>query len=692
MLFLATPHHGSDMAAFLYTTLQLALTPRAYIDDLRANSIAIKRINGAFSHYASKLTLWSFYETQPLRLTLFRKLIVEEHSAVLNYPYEKRTPVNADHRSICKFESSTDPNYLIIRNAICVVIGSVLGQKAPASPHTTHPELQQPQPHHDRDQMRIIREFLKYEEDPYDDLIAVEDARLAGTCQWFFRCGSFLKWKNGQEDTPGIYWLKGAPGSGKSVLAGSIIGDLEESARSYFFFKDGHEKQSRLCYCLRSLAFQMASVSSEVRQAIIEIWKRDTKLDCDSSGVIWRKIFVSGIFTCSLKGHFWVIDGIDECDDISPLFDSMLGKLRHTLDIRILFTSRNDSELTLAFQELGNGRVLFDELLAGDNSADIWKYIDQKSRVLHASNEESRLELVSEIFNKTQGSFLWTVSILRELSQAYGDREIRQVLNEVPSGMEGFYTRILKKVMGTIKNKEVMRGILLWVACAARPLTVQALQDALEIGLKKEVPNLEERIRTIFGQLLSIDTSGRIRVFHLTVMEFLSRGDLIQDAFIDGSEAHTQIARSCLLCLSGSDFRSLPRTQSSSAVSKPQRMEFSKYACESFSDHLSRASPDSNELFHLVDSFLQGNILSWIEYIAYAGDVSFLFQVSKDLERYYTACVIARRSPLEMHILKSWIADLIRIAMGFSQALLLCPSAIYAQIGPFCPTESAIHR
>ena len=118
MFFLATPHRGSDSAKLLNNMLQIASSSRTYVADLERGSAAIQSINDEFRNYSADLILWSFYETQKLKLGLISTLIVDPDSATLGYRAEKQMPMNADHRSICKFETEMDQNYVTIRNAL----------------------------------------------------------------------------------------------------------------------------------------------------------------------------------------------------------------------------------------------------------------------------------------------------------------------------------------------------------------------------------------------------------------------------------------------------------------------------------------------------------------------------------------------------------------------------------------------
>lgn len=125
MFFLATPHRGSDAAKLLKNILQIVYSSRAYVEDLVRNSGAIQSINDEFRKYSADIGLWSFYETQKMNIGGFNALIVDPDSATLGYREERQVPMEADHRSICKFETSSDPNYVILRNALAFTVNEI---------------------------------------------------------------------------------------------------------------------------------------------------------------------------------------------------------------------------------------------------------------------------------------------------------------------------------------------------------------------------------------------------------------------------------------------------------------------------------------------------------------------------------------------------------------------------------------
>lgn len=120
IVFLGTPHRGSDYASYLKNLLRMspAHSTRHYISSLEKSSSALAKVNDTFRHHADQLLLYSFFETKPITFGLGNSaFIVTKESAVLGYPKERVCLLNGDHRSICKFSSPSDPNYISLTEA-----------------------------------------------------------------------------------------------------------------------------------------------------------------------------------------------------------------------------------------------------------------------------------------------------------------------------------------------------------------------------------------------------------------------------------------------------------------------------------------------------------------------------------------------------------------------------------------------
>lgn len=546
-----------------------------------------------------------------------------------------------------------------------------------------------------RVQLEKLRMFLGVAEPPEEDLACVEEVRMAGTCEWLFAKDTYRAWANFTLNTPSILWVKGQPAAGKSVLAGYAINQLQKSdaSCSYFFFKHSDKSKSRLAACLRSLAFQMACTNDHARKKLLGIQKEDTKFDKDDERIVWRKLFSAGIFETQFSRHYWVIDGLDECENHSKFFDPMLARLNEATPLRILITSRETPELQKHLMNIGLDRFHFVMISAVDTLPDIKLFAETKAKSLVVLEGNKRASLVEKIMAKSKGSFLWTNLVMNELASCYSEEAIRQVLDEVPRDMEPLYQRILQAMSQATRGKRLANAILTWATCATRPLRTNELVGALRIDVGENLLDMEMTITALCGQLVTVDRYGKIQMVHETAREFLLLEGLESEFAIKAKESHTQMARVCLTYLTGFEMKPpLGKKRGPAASGSKKRTEFSRYACEAFSYHLCRAEPFRNDIMILLDKFFEANVQSWIEAIAQTQDLTLLIRTARNLREYSDLHYADPPIPqTEMRTIKGWATDLVRIAAKFAGPLIASPSAIYSLIPPFCPSESMVH-
>lgn len=543
-------------------------------------------------------------------------------------------------------------------------------------------------------QLKDLESYLGVLDKFDSDLATAQEARLSGTCEWFSTKNAFLDWKNFGQLAPTVLWIGAKPAAGKSILAGYAFDHLQKERKksSFFFFKYGDKSKSRLGACLRSLAFQMACSDFAVRQKLLEMQRDNIKFDRDNERTIWRKLFLSGIFKTTFSSHYWIIDALDECVNPLALFDLILNNLESSMPLRVLITSRITGDLKESFKSLSPRRYQLQQISTADTLPDIKLLVQSKAKAFHLQNEDDRTALVEKILQKSNGSFLWTILVVNELSKCYSQKDINQVLDDVPSDMKPWYQRTLETMSQNTRGRKLARAILIWATCATRPLSLMELDIALKLDVNETCHGLEQTITALCGQLVAIDRLDRVQMVHETAREFLLDANLNSELAIKPMEAHTRIAKACLIHLTRDEMKP-PRTgrcQSSIAI---KRGEFSQYACTTFSYHLANANPRSNDLLSLVDKFLKLNVLSWIEIIAQTQDLILFIRVAKHLRSYLNACS-TERSPLsrEVSLIRGWTTDLIRITAKFADALVLSPSAIYSLVLPFCPTASSVYK
>ncbi|KAL8347465.1 hypothetical protein RB601_003101 [Gaeumannomyces tritici] len=659
--FLATPHRGADSAKTLRNLLKVAYD-RAYVADLERNSGAIQVINDEFRHCSDGLELWSFFETQNMKP--FSSCIVDSESAVLGYGEEKQIPLRADHRSICKFDTTRDVNYIEIRNALASTIAGLTA--VTTSLHSGGR----------RDRVKELKKFLDVPDVVDDDLFIVSEARLDSTCQWVSQKESFTAWRNATSAGRRALWLKGKPASGKSVLSGYVIEQLRGSGQacSYFFFKHGDKSKSHLGRCLRSLAFQMGSSIAAAADAILQLQSDGLRLEHMDDRSLWRILFLSAILPLVTTRHHWVIDALDECSSASlEVFEAILSHMDDAASLRVLITSRDTAELGRVSNSIPASFVRIETISVTDTLPDVRSLVESKMKVL-AVDTEDKHTLSDKIVDKSKGSFLWTSLIHKELSGCHSKNEIESILEEVPRGMESLYSRTLDSMSRVPRGKELSKAILRWATYS--------------------FPSLEDSITALCGQLVVVDKFGKVQMVHETAREFLMGANHDSEFSTEKERAHTRLAQICLIYLSGMEMKPpRPHRRHGHAKKATTKLDFAIYACTAWSYHLARADPRATDLLDTLELFFKSNVLTWVEAIAELGDLNQLIRTSKSLGKYLGACA-AERSPLEPRIqmLRQWTADLTRLPAMFANALTALPSAIFSLIPPFCPNNSMIHQ
>ena len=526
-----------------------------------------------------------------------------------------------------------------------------------------------------------------------NDLSAVQDCRIPGTCEWILKKEYYTDWKDRRHDAPPVLWMSGQPGTGKSVLAGFVVDDLKRSnmACSYHFFAPDDSTKSGLNACLRSLVFQMASVDPGVADALLKLQEDRVKVDHENDRRLWRYFFVSGALRAATRPHYWVIDALDECVDVAPFLDTMLLKMDMGTQFRVLITSRETPELCRLFSTLQHRQV---RISVADTGSDIARLVAAKRKEL-IEHQDSRAALPEKrIIAKSKGSFLWTRLVLDELSPDSTEEQIERVLCEMPRAMAASYSRSLRAMNQAARGRELAKAILAWVTCAMRPLTLRELGFALEMDLKERFHSLEDAIRILCGQFVTVDERGEVQMVHETARDFLLDGELDSEFAIDGTEAHTRIITTCLEYLTSHDLKP-PRTgrnEPNSLQLGPEKTGLLAYASEAFSFHLAKSDPAAEHVFTLLEKFLKLNVLAWIEYLAEKKNLGLILRTASDLEAYADSCMMeSSHLSHDMQTLRFWCVNLRRLADEFADTLSASPSAIYSLIPSYSfPAGSAI--
>ncbi|KAH8653539.1 hypothetical protein BX600DRAFT_515806 [Xylariales sp. PMI_506] len=680
IVFLSTPHRGSDFADILNRILQVSLVsaPKEYINNLSRNSAALQRINETFRHLVSGLNIVSFYETQttPIGFEGNRIMVVDRDSSILGYPGEVSKGLDADHHTVCKYDSRNDPSYLTVRNYIRMQLTKVFPiPKTRSKASSVSISLAD---------IRELEKACAISEPPDSDYISFRDRWTDGTCDWILSNSPFRRWVDDQDKAPRLLWLQGGAGCGKSVMASFIINHLVENQKScqYAFVRFGDQQKRSLSMMFRLLAFQIALVwpafHHEIGKILNSLKRKAEPL------TIWQRVFKTILFQMDFPTPlYWVIDGMDESENSRVGIKILSEALSIRAPLRIIILSRKVPEMDAEFRKIPID-AKWDIVSFDGHSEDFLFFIEKELEWTEIPS--FREQIIAQLLDKSQGNFLWLRLTVDRINRCRTTESVILALQELPTGMEELYDRMGSSIL---EQEPVDRfltiRILAWVTCALRPLTVDELTEALEIQSQAR------SINDSCAGFVTIDSYANVALIHQTASDYLLN---CQDKkyFIDKRVSHENIFLRSLKSLMS---RTLRRD-----VTKETTSPFLKYIITHWSIHLISSSSTSDEAIAALVRFLRSpNVLIWIHAVVKARYINILVQTSSNLAAFAQKIGVsdAKSLPLERHrdeqeFIEAWATDLAKITGKFGSQLMHMPDSIYKIIPPFCPPESVIYR
>ncbi|KAN0104101.1 WD40 repeat-like protein [Hyaloscypha variabilis] len=688
IIFLATPHRGTNLADTLNRILQASFVSNSkqYITDLAQNSFILQKLNEQFRHVAPKLDIVSFYETRPTPIG-FKKnsmMVVEKDSSVMGYPGEISKSLDADHHGVCKYESTVDPSYVTVRNVLKSLVSKILlSGKRRSSIQSVNL----------KEELQALEAILAISERPDVDYIFFRDRWAAGTCEWILQNTSYLDWLHSPGIEPQILWLHGGAASGKSILSSFIVNNLVEMGLScqYFFIRFSDHNKRTLTTILRSLAFQLAQVFPAFCQRIAQLSDESISLENADARTIWQRVFKSILFKMEIeKPIYWIIDGLDESDTPRTVIKLLSEVSSVAIPFRILLVSRKTQELQSSFQKLPSELGL--RVISSDegHSEDFRRFVDQELEV--SGTAEFKEEVKQRILKGARGNFLWMHLAIQKINGCHREADVEKALQQLPPGMEALYGRMAQSIadMQSETDKALSESILAWVTCSLRPLTVGELSQAMEKDTA-EILDFQRSIVGLCGGFVVVDNSSNIEMVHQTAREYLlSNPD--SPFKVNRRAAHEKIFMRCLNCLMTFGLRA--------KIARNTTPEFLGYAATSWFSHLSSSPVGSKSVLAILMKFFKGaSLLTWIQFLAQNRQLRALVQATTHLTSFAIKRreLDAERSPLERRIaeseiIESWAVDLVKIVGKFGTNLLRSPESIHKSVPPFCPKDSITYQ
>lgn len=381
-------------------------------------------------------------------------------------------------------------------------------------------------------------------------------SHVAGTGAWLTSSDVYQKWLNGDEH--GLLWIKGIPGSGKSVMAAKLIHDLAQSNPAspvlFFFFRQiidaNHEPQA----LLRDWLDQILSYSPPLQKQLKAYVEAGRSLESISTEDLWKHLRLA--FASLPDKVFCVADALDEIDRGHDEFIQALGKLGHWRPkrVKVLITSRPVPSVEVPLRAIHGLHIRLQETLVDMDISTYVHFVLSKSDIPKTDWDT----IVNAVPGRANGLFLYAKLAM----DAFIERgaNIAAVLSKLPSDLNTLYTDLLNEHAARSGVPEsIQRLILQAVTHATRPLRLLELAEMIRVGSPdgsvRDIRATKDLIRIACGPLLEILPDETISVIHHSFTEYLkgttrsNESPPIGYAVLEMGPSHAQLALQCLLYL-----------------------------------------------------------------------------------------------------------------------------------------------
>jgi hypothetical protein len=251
------------------------------------------------------------------------------------------------------------------------------------------------------------------------DLSTALGRKTATTCSWLTDHKYFQQWRNSESESP-FLWIRGGPGTGKTILMASAIHHLEEFLES----QADTDLSPPLLYFLcnnKGNDPQRTQVEAIFRSLLFQLWQLTEKGPTISS---WEEAFNAsgGPHACDLDQMrqllhdvinnfpmlYVSIDAIDESSDPQQLVEELRQLTERTkVTVKILFSSRPLEESLTEVESIPNDIPTI-EVSRNETTKDLDCYVrTQVERTFKnwRIDNKMRMKIISTLIEKADGMY-----------------------------------------------------------------------------------------------------------------------------------------------------------------------------------------------------------------------------------------------------------------------------------------------
>lgn len=354
---------------------------------------------------------------------------------------------------------------------------------------------------------------------------------------WLFE--AIEQWRTAVDRTSRLFWIKGAPGVGKSAFAAHLAhyskGKVIAAEFCQYDKLDHRDAKRIVC----TLAFQIATRLPDYRKLLLVL--RDIRdLGGKEPGELFNYLLADPLCHVIGGGHerfLIVIDALDEAgaDGHNELVEMLASNAQFFPDwIGIVVTSRPESHVVAPLQGL-NPVVL--DTTSESNRADIRNYVQRELAPILRGRPDSAY-LVEQIIDQSEGVFLYAERFCAEV------RDGRISLDrpaQFPPGLGGIYYQYFRRQFPDLETyRETVRPALRVILAAPVPLPVVILK-VLFGWAKEELYDFTRPLASLLPVMTEDDTEA-IRPYHKSLADWLADDDRAGQYYVSVEAGHRALA------------------------------------------------------------------------------------------------------------------------------------------------------
>ena len=447
-----------------------------------------------------------------------------------------------------------------------------------------------------------------------------------------------------------VFWVCGMAGTGKSTLIRTVARQIETEgllAASFFFRQDIADQKDATLF-VQSIVAQLIKKYPILRPHVAAALDNDLTLPGGSISNQFKRLVKEPISKAGLANLVLIVDALDECkQEHAKVVLANLALLAKELRLRIVLTSRPESDLRAAFDDLGPDSIRMEEVKEGVEP-DLRLFFrtffsdlvekDAKRSTPHLEAGWPDDETIEKLVTLAMPLFIFAATVIRYVSEYKPKERLVAVLKENQNtnvtGIDRVYLPILQQIYTGADDQvradfQSVAGPLILLR---NPLSIPALSSLLGLSLA-DVGQVLEPLHSVLR--VPNDLNSPVQILHKSFKDFLLESK--HEFSIDNERTHDDLLRHCLrlmedklhmdICkVKAPGLRRVAFTQVSSYIT-PEL----EYACLYWSSHVREAIQDGG----LVHRFLERHFLHWLEALSWLNRLSSAFtSITELLDRF----------------------------------------------------------